>query len=136
MGRSYMKLSLAIREGCKKTSEAHGVYTSCDRRGSRYAACAIGAAYWGANGTPNADTVENAPLSVGMVAHLRRVCGPIVRQIVEIPTVAYFLSGMDNGKYNGKTCMPMWAAIEYLFEGANWTRQQVADFVASYEEVS
>lgn len=134
--KKYMPLSVAIREGCEKTGEINGAYTSerFGRTESRFDSCAIGAAYWGANRAPTRPSVERMPLNRDLIDFLRGACGPIVDVNVEIPTTSGFFGGLDGGEFVGLTRMPMWSAVEHLFEGARWSRLEIADFVSTYED--
>ncbi len=153
-----MKLHVAIREGMKKVNAGHYYFDKSyifnwkdedisvedDRKlieaGENlldkpvYVACAIGTAYFGANGTPEDVWSETPTIGAdSMVEQLRRRCGAIVDLEVEYPATEWAVIGTTQG-YKGAHTMPMWAALEHLFEGAKWPRQVVADFVASYED--
>ncbi len=152
-----MKLHVAIREGMKKVNEGHvyfekirpfgdGGYDHITVKGDMhsfkkgepvFAACALGTAYFGANGTPqdewDARTRVYGFPAFEIVPFLREHCGSIVDLEVEYPTTEWYREAIS-AQYHDRLTMPMWAAIEQLFEGAKWNRQMVADFVASYED--
>lgn len=132
MTKRYMPLSLAIREGCKKVAGARGTY-SRDRKSAKgyefedsadrkpVVACALGTAYWGANGKPDGAVRLDRFADIGLDDRLAELCGPIVAVNVEHPVSKTFRGTMLD-------------AIESLFESHGWTRQMCADFVSTYED--